>query len=593
MSTSQFPPSSPVLGSDNEEIQPKGLLISAKASGPDTINASKLSLDYPTPAPSSSAGLLSSEPNFSENKENIPPSSPLKAKLPVKRSFSVRNPIPIANKRVEPVRNPSQSTLPSIIPRESFEEQVKRVSKVLRINTAKDSSVSVGRSSKKCQFGLNPHNKLISRVHCIVSFSKINQTVTLKCLGWNGLNVTIASRVSVLKSENSDHMYKVVVKTGTGSLVEEKTSQKEEQAEGKDKRVLFEDPSFTNFYILKGESVEMPIARDVVIDIRGEILMLAFERKNFKEDASSAVPMKPAKIAAKLTVNKENSKSSKMSTKEVKSEMKKAKLDVRKAKLDVKEAKPEVQKAKIDVKKAKPDAKNVVRQAEVQSITRPELEPVLRPITEPIVKAITKQAVSQLSKPTVKAIKPTHKLTSKLVIKPAEITTRLAGKQEKTAKTGTRISEHHKRVRKSYIREEEEEEKYEFEHMNEEQIHKVLNQIPELEEVSHIVANHIAYSRLLQVPISQLLNLNPVKERSINRLQLRCILVHHLDFIGIIHRHGTDAAGLPLDEEYYYIPEKDEDKSRVRLVEELKGSASHLRSCRKTHKQYFWKRPKK
>ncbi len=588
MSTSQFPPSSPIFGSDSEEIQTKGLLISAKASDVDAINASNANLDYPTPAPSSSTGFLSSEPNFNENKENVPPSSPLKAKLPIKRSFSVRNPIPVINKRAEPLRGLSKDTLPSIIPRESLEHQVARVSKVLRINTAKDSSVTVGRSSKKCQFGLNPHNKLISRVHCTVSFNKTKRTVTLKCMGWNGLNVTIPSRVNVLKRGISDHLYEVVMKTESAAS----SDQKQEKVLEKDRRVLFEDPSFTNFYILKGESVEMPITKNVVIDIRGEILLLVFKEENSakaieKHTQSFSKPISPPTIPLE-----KNSEEKKDVEKAAKTNIQPT--EVRNAKsTDMKHAKP------MDVNKLKPvKAKQAELSAEAENVRKTDVKKIIKSVIKPIVKPHTKPVVAAktINKPVAKpAIKHTFKLAVEPLARPVteqpEATTDLAVKQEKIAKCSA--SDHHKRVRKAYIREEEEEEKYEFEHMSKEQIHKVLNQIPELEEVSHIVANHIAYSRLLQVPISQLLHLNPVKERGINRLQLRCILVHHLDFIGIIHRHGTDAAGLPLDEEYYYIPEKDEDKSRVTLVEELKGSASHLRSCRKTHKQYFWKKPKK
>ena len=49
-----------------------------------------------------------------------------------------------------------------------------------------------------------------------------------------------------------------------------------------------------------------------------------------------------------------------------------------------------------------------------------------------------------------------------------------------------------------------------------------------------------------------------------------------------------DAAGQPLQEEYYYMPENDEDRERTTLVSNIKGHGG-LRSCRKTHKQYYWK----
>ncbi|ODV84048.1 hypothetical protein CANARDRAFT_29497, partial [[Candida] arabinofermentans NRRL YB-2248] len=87
------------------------------------------------------------------------------------------------------------------------------------------------------------------------------------------------------------------------------------------------------------------------------------------------------------------------------------------------------------------------------------------------------------------------------------------------------------------------------------------------------------------------MELKKINELNINKLQLRCILIHKIECIGVIFRSGKDASGKPLDEEYYYIPEKDNDLQRVKLIEDLKGSASHLRNCRKVHKQYFWKKP--
>lgn len=442
-SISSFPPSSPVLDPE-DGIVPKGLLIS---------NTNKHDFEYPTPNPSSSLGYIPSE---GDNKENVAPksspnNSPSKKVLPKKVTVTV-----------DSVNSSSD------IPRDSFEKQVKRVSKVLKINRGVDQTISVGRSSKLCEFGLNPHNKLISRRHCVISYDCKKELVKLECQGWNGLNVTIPRRVSVKSDDKAD---------GKTYLVEvTKTAKSNDTG-----RVLFEDPQFTNFYILRGEAAIIPSIKDTVIDIRGEIILLDYE----------GVKPSPPKKQVKPT-------------KEIK-ELKHTKSG------------------------------NEVKQVKAAKHTNP-------------------------------------------------------GKHTSASPTP---SAPHKRIRKSYIRKEEKEEKYEFEHMTPDQVEEVLEDMPGLDEVTHVVANHIAYSRLLQVPLTDLLNLNPVKERGLSRLQLRCILVHHLACIGVIYRTGTDAAGLPLDEEYYYIPEKDDDKARVQLVEELKGSASHLRSCRKTHKQYFWKKPKK
>ena len=63
--------------------------------------------------------------------------------------------------------------------------------------------------------------------------------------------------------------------------------------------------------------------------------------------------------------------------------------------------------------------------------------------------------------------------------------------------------------------------------------------------------------------------------------------------IGVIYRKGKDAAGKPLEEEYYYDLENDPNQVRKFNVLSIKGGRTGLRSCRKTHKQYFWKKPAK
>ena len=53
--------------------------------------------------------------------------------------------------------------------------------------------------------------------------------------------------------------------------------------------------------------------------------------------------------------------------------------------------------------------------------------------------------------------------------------------------------------------------------------------------------------------------------------------------IGEVCREGKDAAGKPLESEYYYIPDMDPDhKRRDAVVEGLRKPG--LRACRKQHK---------
>jgi hypothetical protein len=110
----------------------------------------------------------------------------------------------------------------------------------------------------------------------------------------------------------------------------------------------------------------------------------------------------------------------------------------------------------------------------------------------------------------------------------------------------------------------------------------------DLKAIRNLVCNHLAFSRLSCTPLQTVMAVSP-KISMVPKTQLQQIL-RDIDCIGIIHREGKDASGKPLEEEYYYVPERDSDKDRVKLVNETKGGAG-VRSCRKVHKQYYWKKP--
>ncbi|CCK70705.1 Plm2p KNAG_0F00330 [Huiozyma naganishii CBS 8797] len=108
-------------------------------------------------------------------------------------------------------------------------------------------------------------------------------------------------------------------------------------------------------------------------------------------------------------------------------------------------------------------------------------------------------------------------------------------------------------------------------------------------ETQHAIANFLAFAPVQQKPLSQLTDVNK-QVAALSAEELRVIL-SGAKGIGIIRRSGKDAAGKPLEEEYYYDIENDDDVDRENLVASLKGGRSALRSCRKTHKQYYWKKP--
>ncbi|KAK9370489.1 hypothetical protein V1509DRAFT_560512 [Lipomyces kononenkoae] len=103
----------------------------------------------------------------------------------------------------------------------------------------------------------------------------------------------------------------------------------------------------------------------------------------------------------------------------------------------------------------------------------------------------------------------------------------------------------------------------------------------------HIIA-HLAYSRLASTPLSELKSSLPIVDSL--PVEILRTIIKSIPCVGVIQRQGKDASGKRLEEQYYYIPENDEDEHRRAAVEELRGHGG-IRSCRKVHKQYFWRKP--
>ncbi|KAF2101867.1 hypothetical protein NA57DRAFT_24948, partial [Rhizodiscina lignyota] len=124
--------------------------------------------------------------------------------------------------------------------------------------------------------------------------------------------------------------------------------------------------------------------------------------------------------------------------------------------------------------------------------------------------------------------------------------------------------------------------------------------------VRNHVINQLAFSRVHAIPLSTILGTLPAELKGVDASSATfhpkspaattltsSVLKNILDGIpcvGEITREGKDAAGKPLENEYYYVPEMDADSMRRETVEGSRGGG--LRSVRKNHKQYFWKRPR-
>ncbi|KAF7505032.1 hypothetical protein GJ744_001486 [Endocarpon pusillum] len=106
---------------------------------------------------------------------------------------------------------------------------------------------------------------------------------------------------------------------------------------------------------------------------------------------------------------------------------------------------------------------------------------------------------------------------------------------------------------------------------------------------THVI-NQLAFSRLSSTPLSTILSHFPDDAGDCSGESVKEVIAQ-TSCIGEVTREGKDAAGRPLESEYYYIPDEDEDEMRREaVVNDLRKPG--LRACRKQHKQYYWRKPK-
>lgn len=325
--------------------------------------------------------------------------------------------------------------------------------------------MTIGRSSQSCDVAVSSKNKLVSRVHAQARYFIKDHTITIDCLGWNGLTV-------IVPGENGH------------------------QAE---------------YEINKGQSLTSSYTNGVKLDIRGEQALVLVDEEETDDEIPTRLPVS----------NSSNS---------------------------------------IQNEKPKP-----LRQ------TPPTQE---RPVES------RKRQSTPLANPRSKTPK-----TPKLAIPSPDEAPKSAGKE--TPKSALKNASILPAASKTTT-----EKKSETENVVEKQISEVSSEKPKLDddEIKHILANHLAFSRLSSTPLSTICKSNSALMK-LDRQFVRVVL-EDIACVGVIHRIGKDASGQPLEEEYYYIPEKDNDDHRRNMAEQSRGHIG-LRSCRKQHKQYFWKKPTK
>ena len=618
---SQFPPSSPLLHSENEldnapfkdGFDSLSKTKPFKSTRDEQIEKDKYDA-YLTPDPSSSLGDVSITSDNLEADESMikiaADSSPSKmSRVPPEAEFlrDVKRARPDESRGID-VSQPLST---------------KNFQNVMYIPLNGD-AFKIGRSGLSCSFKLNSSNKLISRVHAEIQFDMKTQMIVLKCLGFNGLNITIPKLIGVEYIKDREFLIKI-----NGEDMEEENDVVNE-ADSSKSRILTKSSAFTNFYMLKDESIKMPLIEGTVLDFRSDLALLVYKKdplnlatKNAARSSSVDEPNK-RKLSTGDLLKIVEEKKLQFSTHPTLAELKEKKSVMLSPSLSG--ARPIVRKNlanTIIYKRASPapceqhNAEEHTTKKVSEDLKTSTASPVKSDLTKIMKKPLgditnmnnktaaaapieKKRAASVANKnPAPQALVASTAVAKEIDSPlPPALDTPVTGNpaaREERSKTpepkGTDMpaEEQKKRGRAKKTKQSEEDI---LRSMPQAEVDAVLSTVPQLANISNLVTNHIAYSRILQTPFSSIRDLNSIKKHNLTKLQLRCLLIHSVPCIGVIFRQGKDAAGKPLDEEYYYVPEKDSDIHRVQLVEELKGSSSHLRSCRKTHKQYFWKKPK-
>lgn len=101
---------------------------------------------------------------------------------------------------------------------------------------------------------------------------------------------------------------------------------------------------------------------------------------------------------------------------------------------------------------------------------------------------------------------------------------------------------------------------------------------------THII-NQLAFSRLSSTPLATIVRHFPAHAANLSNDTVKEVIAQ-TSCIGEVIREGKDAAGRPLESEYYYVPDKDDDEMRREAV--VNGLRKPgLRACRKQHKVHL------
>lgn len=581
--SAQFPPSSPLIGADSE-VDP--------FRKPDAaLQERGRNAGYPTPNPSSTTGRSSSPARF----DSAHPFFPLDLSKKKSVVFSDTKTVhkygdAVAINRDFNILNP--------------DEAVMRIP----ITPTTTDAVLIGRSSKNCAYHINTKDKSISRVHFLVvavplTANPCGSHFILKCLGYNGCTVQIPRFCYV--TQMSRNHYSIVEGTKPGDLSKVITN-----------RSIKLDYNHTEFHMNRGESFSVPFQFDnILLDIRGNLILLNpvdideeltdeeapelqhkatvsptpalsqpkgplfkihEDLENAPVSTSTETPSTPQKLTASTTSysspNEDRAKSALPEPTTPKQHSSKHVVIQTKEPLTPKAKILNYEQSPVKLSSLTLPVTVSVRPAVLKDTTNTHASNPNSPYKQQKALPLFRRAHSE---------EPQHKrpFTQSHKEMPLESTT-AENVDEKTESLDVENDgslQPHKKKRKPN-------------QLDEAMLldRTVLDDVKNLIEIDNILINHLAFSRLSSTPASFLRTISKLTQ-NLSLRQIRVVL-NGIECIGVIYRTGKDAAGKPLEEEYYYDLDKDHDLDRTQLVMSIKGNGG-LRSCRKTHKQYYWKKP--
>lgn len=429
--------------------------------------------------------------------------------------------------------------------------------------------VTIGRSSQSCTYALSSRNKLVSRIHVSISFKcgkHRNQKLAFKCLGWNGCTV-------------------IVPAVAGGSVGGQ-----------------------TDYFVPKGEELEVDYVHGITVDVRGErVLVETIDDLNEEGEETDEEMFVRAGSMSKLDVR----------------------TDVIDKECAVEEEQlAQTKAARVILPPSSPPMMPSVHEVDIEAegaldpshrlqINDHDLQPLHLDETKSCAKTIdSKKESADVLVATIfdegkENVPPSQSSESqKVEVVQPQSQPHTPSRKRNASEALLDMTPAQSPAKKTLLNNE-------FELQHQQQQNNTIEAIAASQhngdpndQILHLICNHLAFSRLNSTPLSLLKKSIP-KLSDVTLAELESTLLlpvvpttpgasavaiatsreSAVPCVGVIERCGKDAAGKPLEREFYYIPEHDDDEDRRLMVEQLKGGRSGLRACRKTHKQYFWRKP--